>query len=108
MLQLLTPRRVAVLGASDNPVKAGGRPIAYMRRYGFQGDIYPVNPRRTEVQGLPCYACLAFFPPALDLVAISLAGSQVHAALAQCLAAGARCAVIYASCIAELRAAGLA
>src|SRR6218665_454935 len=108
MLQLLTPRRVAVLGASDNPVKAGGRPIAYMRRYGFQGDIYPVNPRRTEVQGLPCYASLADLPQAPDLVVISLAGSQVDAALAQCIAAGARCAVIYASGFAELGAAGLA
>ncbi|MCW5286966.1 acetate--CoA ligase family protein [Verminephrobacter eiseniae] len=108
MLQLLTPRRVAVLGASENPVKAGGRPIAYMRRYGFQDDIYPVNPRRTEVQGLPCYASLADLPQAPDLVVISLAGSQVDAALAQCIAAGARCAVIYSSGFAELGAAGLA
>ncbi|MCW5235721.1 acetate--CoA ligase family protein [Verminephrobacter eiseniae] len=108
MLQLLTPRRVAVLGASENPVKAGGRPIAYMRRYGFQGDIYPVNPRRTEVQGLPCYASLDALPQAPDLVVISLAGSQVDAALAQCIAAGARCAVIYSSGFAELGAAGLA
>src|SRR6218665_3446782 len=108
MLQLLTPRRVAVLGASENPVKAGVRPIAYMRRYGFQGDIYPVNPRRTEVQGLPCYASLDALPQAPDLVVISLAGSQVDSALAQCRAAGARCAVIYSSGFAEMGAAGLA
>src|SRR6218665_538987 len=107
-LQLRPPRRVAVLGASETPVKAGARPIAYMRRYGFQDDIYPVNPRRTEVQGLPCYASLADLPQAPDLVVISLAGSQVDAALAQCIAAGARCAVIYSSGFAELGAAGLA
>src|SRR5579884_4499287 len=42
---LLAPRSVAVIGASDDPDKVGGRPIDYLRRFGFQGAVYPVNPR---------------------------------------------------------------
>ena len=59
LLSLLAPRSVAVLGASDNPIKAGGRPIDYMQRHGYAGRIYPVNPKRAEIQGLAAYPDLA-------------------------------------------------
>ena len=58
----LEPRSVAIVGASDNPHKVGGRPILFMKRYGYRGAIYPVNPGRAEVQGLklpggvPCFS----------------------------------------------------
>lgn len=107
MLALLSPRRVAVLGASDNPIKAGGRPIAYMRRHGFGGEIYPVNPARAQVQGIASYASLADLPQAPDVVVISLAGSEVEQAVAQCIEVGARGAVIYSSGFAELGEEGL-
>ncbi|MDH4325729.1 MAG: CoA-binding protein, partial [Betaproteobacteria bacterium] len=48
----LAPKSIAIVGASDNPHKVGGRPILYMKRYGFRGAIYPINPGRAEVQGL--------------------------------------------------------
>ena len=56
---LLNARSVAVVGASADPGKITGRPIAYMRARGYTGEIYPVNPGRTEVQGLPCFASIA-------------------------------------------------
>ncbi len=49
---LLAPRSVAVLGASSDPTRISGRPIAYMKSQGFQGGLYPINPNRAEVQGL--------------------------------------------------------
>ena len=51
----LAPASIAIIGASDNPHKVGGRPILYMKRYGYRGAIYPINPARTEVQGLKAY-----------------------------------------------------
>ena len=42
-LASLTPASVAVIGASDNHNKVGGRPIHYMRKFGFAGKIFPVN-----------------------------------------------------------------
>ena len=47
---LVRPRSVAVVGASDDPTRIGGRPIAYMKAQGFQGSVWPVNPRRQRVQ----------------------------------------------------------
>ena len=50
--QMLSPRSVAIVGASDNPGRIGGRPLAYLIDHKFTGDIYPVNPTRDTVQGL--------------------------------------------------------
>ena len=50
---LFEPTSVAVIGASDDPTRIGGRPIRYLREAGFGGAIYPVNPNRSLVQGLP-------------------------------------------------------
>ncbi len=108
LLSLLSPRSVAVLGASDNTVKAGGRPIDYMRRHGFAGAIYPVNPNRATIQGLPAYPSLDALPAAPDLVVISVPGAEVEQAIERCLAIGARGAVIYSSGFAELGEAGAA
>ncbi|CAG9175703.1 acetate--CoA ligase family protein [Cupriavidus respiraculi] len=108
LLQLLSPRSVAILGASDNAIKAGGRPIDYMRRHGFAGGIYPVNPNRATIQGLPAFAELAKVPEAPDVVVISVAGQEVEGAIDQCLAVGARAAVIYSSGFAELGEEGAA
>jgi hypothetical protein len=49
---LFAPRSVAVLGASSDPTRISGRPLAYMKAQGFQGALFPINPNRTEVQGL--------------------------------------------------------
>src|SRR6202012_1731573 len=63
---LLAPRSVAVLGASSDPTRISGRPIAYMRAKGFQGGLYPINPNRAEVQGLKAYASIADLPETPD------------------------------------------
>lgn len=108
LLSLLAPRSVAVLGASDNPIKAGGRPIDYMQRHGYAGRIYPVNPKRAEIQGLAAYPDLAALPDSPDVVVISVAGTEAEQAIEQCIAVGAKGAVIYSSGFAELGEAGAA
>ena len=47
--KILAPQSVAVIGASDDPLRIGGRPIGYMLSQGFQGQIWPVNPTRSQV-----------------------------------------------------------
>jgi acyl-CoA synthetase (NDP forming) len=59
---LLAPESVAVVGASDDPDKVGGRPIDFLRRFGFGGRIYPINPNRGIVQGLTSYPDLEAVP----------------------------------------------
>lgn len=104
----LAPRRVAVVGASSDPVRIGGRPIAYMKRLGFAGEILPVNPSRAEVQGLRAYPDLAAIDGVIDLVVIAVPTPHVAKALVDAARKGARGAVIFSSGFAEIGGDGIA
>ena len=104
----LNPRTVAIIGASENIHKIGGRPIYYMQRAGFRGTIYPVNPTRAEVQGLKSYASLAQLPEIPELVLIVVAGEKAVDAVEECAAMGVRAVVVIASGFGEVDAAGRA
>jgi acyl-CoA synthetase (NDP forming) len=102
----LDPRSVAVVGASDNPHKVGGRPILYMKRYGYRGAIYPVNPARKEVQGLPAFPDLGALPRAPELVIVAVSGEEAVRAVEASAAMGVRVAVVLASGFGETGAPG--
>lgn len=93
----LQPRSVAIIGASDNIHKIGGRPIYYMQRHGFRGAIYPVNPAREEIQGYKSYASLSALPEVPDLALVVVGGDKTVAAVEECAARGVKSAVIIAS-----------
>ncbi|MGB3289573.1 MAG: CoA-binding protein, partial [Burkholderiaceae bacterium] len=65
--RLVNPRSVAVIGASADPAKTAGRPVAYLRKHGFQGAIYPVNPKVDAIAGLKCYPDVASLPETPDV-----------------------------------------
>lgn len=99
---LRTARRVAIIGASDDPGKPSGRPQHYLRRYGFDGDVYPINHRRTEVQGLPAYASLDEVPLTPDLAVVVVPADRVEDAIASCGRAGVPVAIVFAAGYAEV------
>jgi acyl-CoA synthetase (NDP forming) len=103
----LDPRSVAVIGASDNPHKVGGRPILYMKRYGFRGAIYPVNPARKEVQGIAAFPDVTALPESPELAIIAVAGDEAVAAVQACAVRGVKVAVVMASGFGETGPAGL-
>ncbi len=103
---LLNPGNVAILGASDTPTRIGGRALAYMLRQPFAGRIYPVNPARPTVQGLPAFAAVADLPEAPDVALVALPDRLVPEAIAALAARGTRSAVIFSSGFAETGAAG--
>ncbi|MEO1689061.1 MAG: CoA-binding protein, partial [Pseudomonadota bacterium] len=105
---LLRPRAVAVVGASADPTRIGGRPIAYMQRFGFGGEILPVNPRRAEIQGLRAHPSLADLPREIDLAVLATPAADVPDALEAAADRGARAAVIFTSGFAEVGADGAA
>jgi acyl-CoA synthetase (NDP forming) len=108
MLQCaLAPRSVAVIGASDNPHKVGGRPILYLQRFGYRGAIYPVNPGRDTVQGLRAFARLEELPDPPELVVVAVAGDEAVRAVEACAARGVKVAVVMASGFGETGAEGL-
>ena len=69
---LLCPTSVAVVGASGDPLRIGGRPLNYFKSFGFEGDIYPVNPKREEVQGLKAYPTVTDIPGQVDFVLVAV------------------------------------
>ena len=108
MLQAaLAPRSIAVIGASDNPHKVGGRPILYLQRYGYRGAVYPVNPGRATVQGLRAFARVEDLPEAPELAIVAVAGEEAVRAVESCAAQGVRVAVVMASGFGETGAEGL-
>ncbi|KIZ39649.1 MULTISPECIES: acetate--CoA ligase family protein [Rhodopseudomonas] len=100
----LDPQSVAIIGASDNPNKVGGRPVHYLDKFGFKGKIFPINPSRPEVQGHKCYPSLADLPEAPEMVIVAVAGDNAIGAVEDCAAAGVKIAVVMASGFGEVDA----
>jgi acyl-CoA synthetase (NDP forming) len=103
---LLAPRSVAVVGASDNVHKIGGRPLYYMRRHGFTGRLYPVSQRGEPVQGLPSFTHLEDLPEPPDCVILSVPASAALEQLQACVRVGAGSAVLFSSGFGEMGEAG--
>lgn len=91
------PESIAVIGASNDPDKIGGRPIAYMRRYGFTGNLYPINPNRPEIQGLRAYASLDELPEIPDVIVVAVAGASAVAQITRAAQLGVKGCVIMSS-----------
>lgn len=92
--RLLRPRSVAVVGASARPDSLGEWSLTNLLRGGFAGNIYPVNPRYTELHGLRCYAQLRDLPEVPDLVMFGIADSRIEQALDEAIAIGVPAALL--------------
>ena len=106
---LLSPKSIAVIGASEK-FGAGSLVIENLRTLGFEGAIIPVNPRYTEVLGLPCYPSLADIPAqiTIDSVAVVLGSGRILPMMEQAAQRGIRGAWAFASGFAETGEAGAA
>jgi len=103
---LLSPRSVAVIGASEDPTRIGGRPLAYMLARGFAGPIWPVNPKRDRVQGVPAFAAIADLPGAPEAAIVAVPGQAALAAVEALGARGCRGAIVFTAGYAETGEAG--
>ena len=97
MRAALDPKSVAIVGASQDPNKIGGRPLLYMGRYGYKGVIYPINPKREEVQGRKAYPDLFAVPDTPEVAIIAVAGDAAVDAVDACADMGVKVAVVMAS-----------
>jgi acyl-CoA synthetase (NDP forming) len=103
---LLDAKSIAIIGASDDASRIGGRPLRYLIEAGFQGEIYPVNPRRQTVQGMPAYASVADVPTVPDVAMLAVPAAQTKAALVECAELGVRVALIASAGFSESGEAG--
>ncbi|OWU86713.1 hypothetical protein ATO6_01755 [Oceanicola sp. 22II-s10i] len=105
---LFEPKSIAVIGASGDPQRIGGRPIDFCKRGGFKGAIYPVNPTRDEVQGLKSYPDLAAIPGPVDMAILAIPAARVIETLEACGAKGVKAAVCFSAGFAEIGGDGVA
>ena len=105
---LIAPASLAVIGASDDRSRIGGRPIAYSLSQNFRGPIYPVNPNRSVVQGLPAFASMADLPGPVDTAVIAVPAAAVDEAVNACIAKGVRGIILFSAGFAEVGAEGAA
>jgi acyl-CoA synthetase (NDP forming) len=105
---LLAPRSIAVLGASSDPTRIGGRPIAYMRAQNFPGALYPVNPNRAEIQGLKAYPSVADLPETPDVAIVAVPADLAAPAIEDLAKRGVKGVVMFTAGFAEMDEAGAA
>ena len=103
---LLKPRSVAVIGASSDPSKTAGRPVAYLRKHGFAGAIYPVNPKLQSIGDLACYPDVASLPAVPDVGIVLLGAERAHLAVRDLAQRGCQAAIVLASGYTETGEAG--
>ena len=94
------PKGVALIGATGNPTKTGQRILKNLM-IGFQGKVYPVNPRYEEVEGLACYASVLEVPDPVDLAIVMIPAPMVPAAIRECAERGIPGVIIESAGFAE-------
>jgi acyl-CoA synthetase (NDP forming) len=105
---LFSPRSVAIVGQSDDAAKAAGRPLKFLRRIGYAGRVYPINPRRETVLGERAWPALAALPEPPDHAYIVTSTEAAVAAVEECGALGVKVATVLADGFAEAGAEGIA
>ncbi|EQA98437.1 acyl-CoA synthetase (NDP forming) [Sphingobium wenxiniae] len=99
---LFAPRSVAIIGASSDQRRFGGRPIQYLLEAGFDGPIYPVNPARAEIQGLKAYPSILEVPGPVDCALLAVGADVTQQTVEDCIARGVKAAICYGAGFAEV------
>ncbi|CAN0474748.1 unnamed protein product, partial [Discosporangium mesarthrocarpum] len=99
--RLFRPRSVALVGASSDPAKIGGRPLHFLVKHGFTGEIWPVNPRVAEIGGIRCYPDIESLPGAPDVAMVLVGPAYAEESIGALAAQGTGAAIVLAGGFAE-------
>lgn len=91
---VLAPRSVAVIGASEDLTKFGGRIYKNLVHHGFDGAIYPINPKREQLLGIKCYPSIDATPTPPDMAVMAVPRDMVKSSVQACADAGTRAAIV--------------
>jgi acyl-CoA synthetase (NDP forming) len=94
---LFRPRHIAIIGASNRPLTIGHRIMTNLKRYGFRGNVFPVNPKGDIILDTPSYPSIRDVPGDIDLVHIIVKNTLVPQTLEDCAEKGVRVAIINTS-----------
>lgn len=96
-----SPGSIAIIGASRDDKKIPGLLLTFLRRNGFAGEIFPVNPAYDSIGDLGCFASVAAIGKPVDLAIVIIPARAVLGALQECAAAGVKNAIVISSGFAE-------
>lgn len=94
-------RGVAIIGASEDITKIGGRPVQLLLKYGYSGPIYPINPKGGTLQGLTAYASVLDTPTAPDLAIVAVPAQAAVQAVHDCARRGVKGVIMLSAGFAE-------
>jgi acyl-CoA synthetase (NDP forming) len=106
--RLIRPKSVAIIGASADAGKLTGRPLAFLQKYGYGSEIFPVNPRYPSIAGYPCYPDIRSLPHAPDVAIVLVGSARVPDAVRELGAIGTGAAIVLAGGFGESGADGMA
>jgi acyl-CoA synthetase (NDP forming) len=95
--EIFNPHSIAVVGVSDKVNRLGNLMLYSFMDIGFEGNLYPVNPKEDSVMGLKCYPQIRAIEGSVDLVVISVHPNRVSEVIDDCIAKGVKAAVIFSS-----------
>jgi len=84
LARLFSPQSIAIVGASTRPSSISGQYLAFLTKFGYRGEIYPVNPGHEEIAGRRCYGRLLDIPEPVDLCLILTPKQSVKATMREC------------------------
>ena len=99
---IMSPKSIAIVGASDNKGRIGGRPLAHMIEQKFSGGIFPINPNRDTVQGIKAYPSLLDVKEDLDFILVAVPSNIVVSVIEQAVQKKAKTALIFSSGFSEI------
>lgn len=99
---MINPSSIAVIGASTDERKNGGRLFRFIVENGYEGDLYPINPSALTIKGYKAYPSIKEVPNEIDLACIIVDAKQVTKILGECVEKKVKSAIIYSSGFAEI------
>lgn len=99
---LLRPSSIAVIGATEQPGTVGELVVRYLRKHGFEGTIYPVNPKRATVSGMRAYPTLRDVPGSVDTVVLAIPQQHVRENIEAAAEVGAGAVVVFSAGFADV------
>lgn len=99
--EVLHPRSIAVVGASDSADGRGAQYFQSVVDFGFKGDVYPVNPKYTEVMGIKAYSSVKDIPGPVDFVISAAPAPQIPRVMQDCVEKGVKCIHLFTARFSE-------
>nr|NIR14674.1 CoA-binding protein [Desulfobacterales bacterium] len=98
---ILSPKSVAIVGASSDYTKFTGRTLKYLLKHGYKGKIYPINPKYDEIGGLRCFPSIEALPEPVDTAFVQIPSKGVASVIEECVEMGVKGVIIHSAGLAE-------